>query len=159
MSVEELEASHIARFEDLREDTTVFADINTPKGRRRHFHPISPGGHLGPASITTPHNFHMSYLEVPPGSSAVLHAHDAVEVFIPITGKFVIRVGDEGQQVIDMAPLDVISVPPRLTRTFENVGLITGILQVIYDGGDRVLDKIYQPEEHVEGEVDAKVGG
>ena len=86
ITAQELEDKYVARFKDLVADEDVFADIKTAAGRRRHFHVISEGGHLGPAKITTPHNFHISYLEVPPGSSAGLHARGAPERWIAPVG-------------------------------------------------------------------------
>lgn len=140
---EELERSYVARFKDLRDDPEIFADVNTPGSQRRHFHVISEANHIGPAKITARHHFHMSYLEVPPGSAAMLHAHDAPEIFIPMTGRFVIEYGDDGQKRVELEPLDVISVPIGLMRTFRNVGNVNGILMVIYDGPGNVLDKIF----------------
>lgn len=141
-SPEELEAQYIARYHDLVEDQAVFSDI---KGRK-HFHPLSPRGHLGPAKITTPHNFHMSYVEVPPGVSAFLHAHDAVEVFVPIYGKLAFMFNDGGEDEVILDPLDVFSVPPRLIRNFKNVGKTNALFMVIYDGDD-VLNKIYLDQD------------
>lgn len=143
----ELEQSYVARFKDLVEDPEVFADIKQPGGQRRHFHVISENNHIGPAKITTPHHFHMSYLEVPPGSAALLHAHDAPEIFIAMTGRFVIQYGDDGQQQLELEPLDVVSVPVGLMRTFKNVGNVSGILMVIYDGPGNVLDKIFMHQQ------------
>ncbi|WP_165497160.1 cupin domain-containing protein [Rhodococcus sp. ABRD24] len=142
----ELEASHIARFHELIEDVEVFSDIKSAVGRRKHFHPLSPRGHLGPAKITTPHNFHMSYVEVPPGSSSFLHAHDAVEVFIPIHGKIAFIFNDGGEEEIVLDPLDVFSVPPHMIRNFKNIGTTNALFLVIYDGDD-VLNKIYVDQE------------
>lgn len=144
---EEMEARHVARFRDLVDDTEIFADIKTPTGQRRHFHVISEKAHLGPAKITTPHHFHISYLEVPPGVRAALHAHDAPEVFIPMSGRFAIHYGDQAQHRLDLDPLDTVSVPAGLMRTFENTGNTNAILMVIYDGPGEVLGKIYVNED------------
>jgi mannose-6-phosphate isomerase-like protein (cupin superfamily) len=140
---EELESKYVARFDQLVDDSEIFADIKTQEGRRRHFHVISENNHLGPARITTPHNFHVSYLEVPPNTSAALHAHDLPEIFIPMTGRFAILFGDHGENSVELAPLDTISVPVGLMRTFKNIGNTNGILMVIYDGPGEVLGKIY----------------
>lgn len=142
-----MEEKHLARFQDLVDDDEIFADIKTTEGRRRHFHVISENGHLGPAKITTPHNFHVSYLEVPPGIRAALHAHDAPEIFIPMNGKFALHYGDRAEHRLALDPLDTVSVPAGLMRTFENVGNTNAILMVIYDGPGEVLGKIYVNEE------------
>ncbi len=150
ISPEEVEAKYLARFRDLVDDQEVFADIKSPEGRRRHFHVISENGHLGPAKITTPHHFHISYLEVPPGMSAALHAHDAPEVFIPMTGKFALLYGDHGEHAVEMDPFDTFSVPIGVMRTFKNIGITSAILMVIYDGPGEVLGKIFVNEETAE---------
>lgn len=144
---EELEANHIARFRDLKDCPETFADADTPNGKRQHFHVISEGNHLGPSPITTPHNFHMSYMEVPPGHYAELHAHDGLEIFIVLTGRFEIRFGKDGAQSVELGQYDTISVPAGLLRTFRNIGQISGMMIVLYDGPGRVLDKIYVSHE------------
>lgn len=156
IDAEELERSYVARFKNLTDDQEVFADIKQPGGQRRHFHVISENNHIGPAKITKRHHFHMSYLEVPPGSAAILHAHDAPEVFIPMTGHFVIQYGDDGKQEVALEPMDVISVPVGLMRTFKNVGNVNGILMVIYDGPGNVLDKIFMHQEFADELVATK---
>ena len=146
----ELESKHVARFHDLVDDSDIFADIKTPAGQRRHFHVISEGGHLGPAKITTPHHFHISYLEVPPGTSAGLHSHDLPEVFIPMQGKFAILYGDHGEHSVELDPFDTISVPVGLIRTFKNIGNVNGLLMVIYDGPGEILGKLSVTSEIAE---------
>ena len=143
ISPAEMERTSVARFKDLQEDPNIFADIKQPGGTRRHFHVISENNHIGPARITGRHHFHMSYLEVPPGSSAMLHAHDAAEIFIPISGRFAIIYGDDGEHQVDLEPLDTISVPIGVMRTFKNIGNVNGVLMVLYDGVGDVLDKIF----------------
>lgn len=145
----DMEAKHVARFKDLVDDQDVFADIKNGNPRR-HFHVISEDSHLGPARITTPHHFHMSYLEVPPGVSANIHAHAAPEIFIPMTGRFQIIYNDNGTDAVDLEPLDAVSVPVGLMRTFKNVGTVNGLLMVIYDGPGEVLGKIYVSAEEAE---------
>lgn len=146
----EMEAKYVARFSELVDDQEIFADIKTSQGQRRHFHVISEDGHLGPAKITTPHHFHISYLEVPPGSSAALHAHAAPEVFIPMSGKFALHYGDHAEHTLELDQMDTVSVPTGLMRTFQNIGNTNGILMVIYDGPGEVLGKIYVNEEVAE---------
>lgn len=143
ISLTELKQNYIAKFHELEEDREVFSDIKSDAGRRKHFHPLSPGGHLGPAKITLPHNFHLSYVEVPPGSAAILHAHDAIEVFIPLYGRISFLVNDGGKDQFELDPLDVFSAPTRQLRTFKNIGNTNALFLVIYDGSDDVLNKIY----------------
>ena len=146
MSPAEMEP-YIARYADLKEDLDIFPGIKaTPDGYRKHFHVISHNSHLGPASITTPHGFHMSFLEVPPGNGGKLHAHNLPEVFIGVTGLFEISWGNQGHHSVVLGPRDTISVPPRHAY-LKNCGEGPGILQVIYDGAGEVLGGIFRTEE------------
>lgn len=148
IALSEIEAN-LARYEDLVEDRQVFPDLTeVPTATRRHYHVISPGSHLGPAAITTPHNFHMSILECPPGSGPPLHRHDLGEIFVCIKGRFAMIWGNDGEHRIELGPLDTFSVPLGIMRTFDNVGDEPGTLLVIYDGGGEVLGAISKrPEE------------
>lgn len=147
VSPEEVEAKYVARFKDLVDDDDIFPDIKLQANRRRHFHVISEGHHIGPSKITMPHHFHMSYLEVPPGGTAGLHAHALPEVFIALTGRFQIIFGDHGEHAIELEPYDTISVPVGVMRNFKNVGNVNGLLMVIYDGPGEVLGKIFMNRE------------
>ncbi|MBN9425689.1 MAG: cupin domain-containing protein [Burkholderiales bacterium] len=140
---------YIARFADLVEDKEIFPDIKTaPIGDRQHFHVISPNAHLGPSGITTPHQFHMSFLKVPPGHGARLHAHRLPEVFTVLRGRFAILWGNQAQHHVELGEFDTISVPNNVMRTFRNIGDEEGLLQVIYDGGGEVLGEIFvQPAD------------
>lgn len=64
-----------------------------------------------------------------------------------MTSKFAILYGDHGEHSIELDPLDTISVPVGLMRTFKNIGNTSGILMVIYDGPGEVLGKIYVNNE------------
>lgn len=143
VSPQEMEAKYVARFKDLVDDDEVFPDIKQARNPRRHFHVISENNHIGPAGITTPHHFHMSYLEVPPGVSAGLHAHALPEVFIALSGRFQIIYGDQGEHTLELEQYDAVSVPVGVMRNFKNVGNVNGLLMVIYDGPGEVLGKIF----------------
>lgn len=138
---------YIARYRELKPDQEVFPGIKQSADQlRTHFHVISPDRHLGPTtSIASKHSFHMSFLEVPPGNGGKLHAHNLPEVFICMKGTFEIIWGNEGQHTVRLAFLDTISVPIGVMRSFRNVGSEPGILQVIYDGGGKVLGEIFVP--------------
>jgi len=147
IEMREIEAN-LARYADLVDDRDVFPDLTeVPTATRRHYHVISPGSHLGPAKITTAHNFHMSILECPPGSGPPLHMHDLGEIFVCIKGKFAILWGNKGEHSIELGPLDTFSVPVGIMRTFDNIGDEEGTLLVIYDGGGEVLGAISKPPE------------
>lgn len=142
-----VERDYVARFDELTEDPAIFEEDRKGSGARRHFHVISGDGVLPTAKIRTPHHFHVSYVELPPGNMVRLHAHDVPEVFIPMTGTFELLYGGAAEHSVVLRPLDTFSVPVGVMRTFRNIGPTTAIIMVIYDSPGDVLGKIfYDPE-------------
>ncbi len=95
----------------------------------------------GAAGIT------LTYAACPPGQGPGLHAHKAThETFVVMEGEFEISWGTEGQHATRLKRLDVISVPPGVTRAFRNVGTDEGILLVIISGGEHNMNDIHLPE-------------
>lgn len=78
----------------------------------------------------------ITYAICPPGQGPGLHAHrETFETFTVMRGRFAFFWGDAGDQQAILEELDVISVPPLVSRAFRNVGDAEGILQVIITGG------------------------
>lgn len=78
----------------------------------------------------------ITYAVCPPGQGPGLHMHkDTFETFTVLRGRFAFHWGDDGAQSVELDELDVISVPPRVSRAFRNVSGEEGILQVIITGG------------------------
>lgn len=78
----------------------------------------------------------ITYAVCPPGQGPGLHAHrQTYETFTVLRGRFAFYWGDAGDQSVILDELDVISVPPEVTRAFKNVSDSEGILQVIITGG------------------------
>jgi quercetin dioxygenase-like cupin family protein len=95
----------------------------------------------GAAGIT------LTYAACPPGQGPGLHAHKAThETFVVMQGEFEITWGTGGQHATRLERLDVISVPPGVTRAFRNVGTDEGILLVIISGGEHNMNDIHLPE-------------
>lgn len=70
--------------------------------------------------------------ECPPGNGAGLHAHEqSVENFFCLSGRFEIAWGDRGEHKIVLEPMDMVSVPPGVCRSFKNLASETGRLLVI----------------------------
>jgi uncharacterized RmlC-like cupin family protein len=60
--------------------------------------------------------------ECPAGDGPGLHCHETtVENFLCLNGRFEIAWGDEGENSIVLEPLDMVSVPPGVSRKFTNV--------------------------------------
>lgn len=78
----------------------------------------------------------ITYAVCPPGQGPSLHAHDKTfETFTVCRGQFEIRWGDRAEHAVILEELDTISVPPKVCRSFRNVGDVEGVLQVIITGG------------------------
>ena len=110
-------------------------------------------------SIMAPHNYTgrsahapikslpgavISIAETPPGNAPALHCHDtAVENFFVINGRFRIIWGDEGQHSLELGPMDFISIPPGVNRTFLNISDETArLLAIIQPANDAQEDRV-----------------
>lgn len=94
----------------------------------------------GAAGIT------MTYAACPPGQGPGLHAHKATyETFVVMQGTFEFTWGASGEHALRLGRLDVISVPPGVTRAFRNVGDAEGILLVVISGGEHNMRDIHMP--------------
>lgn len=81
------------------------------------------GGEEGgaPAPIEAEH-FTVGVVKMGPGNRPPRHTHSTEEVFIPLDGKWVVELGDEGEKEIPIEKWDCVSVPAGTIRTFINVG-------------------------------------
>jgi quercetin dioxygenase-like cupin family protein len=149
MSPAEME-QYVARYADLKEDPNAFPGVASEAARRRICYVISPNQLAGPAAISTPHNFHLSYLESEPGKAPPLHAHPYAEIFICLKGKYAIAWGDAGENVVELNQYDTFSVPPGVMRKVYNVGDGPGMIIGIYDGGGDPLEGIVVPQSVID---------
>src|SRR3546814_14089198 len=86
----------------------------------------------------------ISIAETPPGNAPALHAHDtAIENFFVINGRYKIMWGDEGQHSLELGPMDFISIPPRVNRTFLNITDETArLIAIIQPLGEEPEDRV-----------------
>ncbi|MBV9539515.1 MAG: hypothetical protein JOY70_11325 [Acidisphaera sp.] len=127
----------IARYNDQSPDLDAFPDLNDPARKRDVVYMISPGETAGPAAISQPHNFHLSILTLTKGVKPVTHAHPYNEVFMPIDSSFTFYWGENTEESVVLKPMDVISIPAGVFRTFENMEDKPGHVLAIFDyGGD-----------------------
>jgi mannose-6-phosphate isomerase-like protein (cupin superfamily) len=133
-----------ARFEAL-ESWTVQTDGRVPLEARdliyarRLLNVAMPEGVQGPfanpASIVGT-DFTLAIAICPPGQGPGLHAHHkTTETFTCLQGRFRVYWGDEGEHQVILDRYDTVSVPPSVTRGFQNVGDDEGMLQVLITGG------------------------
>jgi uncharacterized RmlC-like cupin family protein len=70
--------------------------------------------------------------ECPPGNGAGLHAHEqSIENFFCLSGRFEVAWGDDGENTLVLEPMDLVSMPPGVCRSFKNIADDTGRLLVI----------------------------
>jgi quercetin dioxygenase-like cupin family protein len=131
--------SRVARFDALKASPQAFLDTRIPGHERDIYNVIGPGVTENPAlrpAITDARDFNVTYVGADPGKGAALHSHTTVEVFIPLSGKWAVYWGDEGEEEIVLKERDVISVPPGVMRGFRNVGHEHAYLMAILGGTD-----------------------
>ena len=123
ISTEQMERERVARFADMKPNPMMFVDTRIPEHARDLFSVIGPGVSEDPStrpSISASHGFNLAYVGSEPGCGASLHDHVTVEVFVPISGLWTIYWGDEGENEVQLGPMDCISVPPGVMRGFRN---------------------------------------
>ena len=131
--------ARVARFKDLRPSTKPFVDSLIPGHERQNFRVIGRGVTEDPGAmpaIAAPHDFSVGLNVAAPGKRAALHSHPTVEVFMPLSGRWSITWGDEGESEVVLEPWDTISVPPGVMRGFQNVGDDEATLLAIVGGAD-----------------------
>ncbi len=131
--------SRTALFENLRPSQQAFIDTRIPEHERDIYNVIGRGvtedANLQPA-ITAVEGFNVTYIGADPGKGAALHSHPTVEVFVAMTGRWVVYWGDDGDGEIELGALDMVSVPVGVMRGFRNAGHEHAYLMAILGGDD-----------------------
>ena len=136
-SVKEMEG-HVARFRDQKSSDTAFLDTRIP-GHEREIFGIIGGGVQEDPEMHPPlaaQDFHLAMVRAEPGKGAALHSHLTQEVFMPLSGRWSIFWGPNGDKEITLEPHDVISVPVHIMRGFRNVSDTTAMLLAVVGGND-----------------------
>ena len=128
-----------ARFEKLRPSAEAFVDTRIPEHERDIYNVIGPGVTEDPGlepAITAVEGFNVTYIGAAPGKGAALHSHPTVEVFVVLTGRWVVYWGEDGDGETELNTLDMISVPVGVMRGFRHVGDEHAFLMAILGGND-----------------------
>jgi mannose-6-phosphate isomerase-like protein (cupin superfamily) len=136
-TVEAME-SHVARFKDQKSSDKAFVDTRIP-GHEREIFGIIGGGVQEDPDMRPPieaQDFHLAMVRAEPGKGAALHSHLTQEVFVPLTGRWSIFWGPEGDKEVILEPYDVVSVPIHIMRGFRNVGEDSAMMLAIVGGND-----------------------
>ena len=132
-------AARTARFDSLSASKQAFVDTRIPEHERDIFNVIGIGVTEDPVlapAITAAECFNVTYVGADPGKGAALHSHLTVEVFIPMSGRWAVYWGDDGEQEVELGPWDVVSVPVGVLRGFRNIGDEHAHLMAIIGGTD-----------------------
>jgi len=131
--------ARVARFHELKSSSEAFVDTRIPEYNREIFNIIGRGVTENPTlapAISDNRDFNISMLKSEPGKGSSLHDHDTIEVFLPLTGKWRIGLGDAGEEAIILEPFDIFSCPPGVMRSVTNVGTASGCILAILGGTD-----------------------
>lgn len=138
LSVPEMQ-KRVARFRELKANKQAFVDSRIPEHHRDIFNVIGSGVNEDPdtsPAIAEASDFTITYVGAEPGKGASLHHHPTVEVFIPISGRWIVYWGEKGENEIVLETADVASVPPGVMRGFRNAGEGYAHLMAIMGGAD-----------------------
>ena len=138
MNQEEMSA-RVARFAEQQGNDQLMITQSIPGFQRDIYSIIGKG--VSEDSGTQPgivdsEGFNVAYVGAEPNNGSAMHTHnEEVEVFIPISGQWAIywNEGDDMEEIV-LGPMDCISVPEKVMRSFKNVGDTYGYLLVIIGG-------------------------
>jgi mannose-6-phosphate isomerase-like protein (cupin superfamily) len=144
---------NVVLYKDLVADPNAFVDKTSGK-RLPIKWVISTDNKAALAGISTPHSFHMTFIESRAGNSPVIHAHEYREIFMPIKGRYRIYFNKNSEHFVELGPLDTFSVPPMLWRRVEQQGEPgqEGLIVVIYDNVEDPNGGIYVPQEIIDAD-------
>jgi mannose-6-phosphate isomerase-like protein (cupin superfamily) len=166
VTVEEME-KRIIRFNKLESyqdqqhrATGVPVAVLEKLAARRVYPMMVPENYAGRSSLAPMRGapgLALTIAECPPGDGPGLHVHErTVENFFCLDGKFRISWGDNGERSITLDKHDMVSVPPGISRRFENISNEIGRLLVMIQipEGEQTDNVAYAPSvgEEVEKE-------
>lgn len=133
--------TRIVRYAELAPCLDAFIDTRSPgSDKKENFTIIGPGVAENPnqfVHITEPHGFNIGGARQPPKCLNSQHSHETVEVFYVHTGQWRFMSGEHGEDgEVFMGPGDLIAIPTRMFRGFENVGSDAGFLWAVLGGDD-----------------------
>ncbi len=112
--------------DDFVADTAAFIDVRLEgSAGKASYSLIGPGVSENSdqvINLTEPHGFSIGAAAMPHGVVNNQHMHYTAEVFLCTRGQWQMRLGQHGDQRVDIGPNTVFSVPPWVFRGFQNIG-------------------------------------
>ena len=137
---------HVARFKDQKSTAQSFIDTRIPGHEQDIFSIIGSGVLEDPDLIPSipAQDFHLSIIRAEPGKGASLHSHLTQEVFMPLTGRWAVYWGPNGDKEVTLDPYDLISLPVHVMRGFRNAGTQPALMLAVV--GEHDPGKVGWPE-------------
>jgi uncharacterized RmlC-like cupin family protein len=129
----------VAVFKQLTPSARPLVDAVLPQFQREIFNIIGSGVTEDASMkvpITAVEGFHLSIIKAGPKKGTGLHNHTTVEVFVPLTGRWSVQWGDQGENELTLEQWDVISVPTGIMRGFRNESDAEAYMLAIVGGDD-----------------------
>ena len=144
-TVEEMESSRVARWGKVVPYGETFIESRMP-GKKKNIYKIINKGVLenkdAQPAIPGQHRFGVTFIEMPVGQGANLHAHETEEVFCPLNGQMEVIWGEKGEHSLMLNQWDVISCPIGVMRGFNNPNDHTLVVYSIVGGNDSEVGRI-----------------
>ncbi len=130
-------------------DTSAFIDVRIPgSAGKASYSFIGPGVSQNAGqtvNLAEPHGFNIGAATMPHGVVNNPHMHYTAEVFICTRGRFEMRLGQHGEQTLEVGPGTVFSVPTWVFRGFTNIGDDDGWLFTVL-GNDETGGILWAPQ-------------
>ncbi len=162
-------SNRVARFKDLKpykqsimENTGIPAEAVEIVSAKSVYPVMSPVGWEGRSAVAPvkgQDGLTVTIAECPPGNNPGLHSHsNTIESFFCLNGRFRISWGENGENSVELEPLDFISVPAGVYRDFNNISDETARLLVMIQNvaGDTKDEVVFHPA--VGQEIEEKFG-
>jgi mannose-6-phosphate isomerase-like protein (cupin superfamily) len=112
--------------DDFVADTSAFVDVRLDGSEgKASYSFIGPGVSQNAdqvVNLAEPHGFNIGAASMPHGVVNSQHLHYTAEVFICTRGQWQMRLGQHGDQRVDIGPNTVFSIPTWIFRGFQNIG-------------------------------------
>ena len=130
-------------------DSEAFIDVRLPESvGKASYSFIGPGVSQNADQIINlaePHGFNIGAASMPHGVVNNPHMHYTAEVFICTRGRWEMRLGQYGEQTVEIGPNTLFSVPTWIFRGFKNIGADDGWLLTVL-GSDNTGGILWAPQ-------------
>lgn len=131
----ERELINVIGFQPPKDETASVSLVGVESARR--------------AAIQISEGFNLGFARAKPGNGQLMHNHDSNETFMPINGRWRCA-WSEGDDYIDVGPLDVVSFPPGIACRFFNITENKPNVErvMLFIVGGNAPEAAYTPEAH-----------